>query len=94
MPAPSDKPKPLPTAALAALKDGQKVTAIKAVRDSEGCDLATAKARVEVALLASPELRDRYQAQVRQSRSSLIFWIVLIDILLVGGAAYWYFRGR
>ncbi len=94
MPAPSDKPKPLPTAALVALKDGQKVTAIKAVRDSEGGDLATAKARVEVALLASPELRERYQAQVRQSRSSLIVWIVLIDILLVGGAAYWYFRGR
>lgn len=46
----------LPKPAIQALEQGQKIEAIKVLRQLEGCDLKTAKDRIDAYLAAHPEL--------------------------------------
>jgi hypothetical protein len=85
-----EKPRALPTAAAMALNEGRKMEAIKIVRETEGCDLTAAVARVNAALDADPVAKARFDVVARTRRNSLVFWIVLVDLLLVAGAVIWY----
>jgi hypothetical protein len=46
----------LPPQAIQALKQGQHIEAIKILRQLEGCDLKTAKDRIDAYLVEHPEL--------------------------------------
>lgn len=90
MPAPIRKPKPLPTAAALALSEGRRIDAIKAVRETELCDLKTAASRIEETLQADPALKARLQELAQAQRKKWLPWIIVGDLLLVAGVAYWF----
>jgi hypothetical protein len=92
VPAPPAKPKPLPTVAAIALSEGRRIEATKLLRQAEGCDLKTAYARINEAILADPVLKDRMDAQARELRRTIIFWAVLVDLIILVGIIYWFFR--
>jgi hypothetical protein len=81
---------PLPEAAQAALRRGQIVEAIKMLRETERCDLTTAKTRVDAVLAADPVLKKRVETQQRETRRKIIFWAIIFDIVLIVAIAYWW----
>lgn len=85
------RPKPLPVAASMALSEGKLITAIKAVRDSENCDLATAKARIEAVLAADPQAKMKLEQVRKEWRKSLVTWVILIDVVIFAVFAWWFF---
>lgn len=78
----------LPLEAIAALKRGSKIEAIKQVRLSRGIGLKEAKEVVEQHIDADPILHQQLASANSQSAGSLVRWIVLL-----GGVAAiaWYF---
>ena len=92
MPAPTAKPKPLPTGVAITLSDGRRMEATKLLREAEGCDLKTAYARINEAVLADPVLKEKIDSQTRELRRTIIFWALLVDIILLAGIIYWFFR--
>jgi hypothetical protein len=92
VPVPPVKLKPLPTAVAVALSDGHRIEATRLLRQAEGCDLKTAYARINAAILADPTLQEKMAAQARELRRTLIFWAVLVDVIILVGVIYWVFR--
>ena len=84
---------PLPAAAAAAIAIGRKIDAIKYVREAEGLGLMEAKQRVEAYVERDPILKAQFAEQQARMRRRLIQWGLIIDLLLVV-AALWYFFGR
>jgi hypothetical protein len=82
----------LPTAAAVALSDGHRIEATRLLRQAEGCDLKTAYARINAAILADPVLQEKMAAQAGELRRTLIFWAVLVDVIILVGVIYWLFR--
>jgi len=75
----------LPSAAVAAIQQGNKIAAIKIIRAERGLGLKEAKDLVDAFVEADPVLRDR----VKQ-KSGSGFGIVLL--IIAGAAAFWFFR--
>ena len=75
----------LPSAAVAAIQQGNKIAAIKIIRAERGLGLKEAKDLVDAFVEADPVLRDR----VKQ-KSGSGFGIVLL--IIAGAAAFWVFR--
>ncbi len=92
MPAPPAKPKPLPIEVAIALSDGRRIEATKLLRAAEGCDLNTAYGRINEAILADPMLKEKMDTQARELRRTLIFWAVIVDVIILVGIIYWFFR--
>ena len=84
---------PLPVAAAAALSTGHMVDAIKHVREAENLGLMEAKQRVDAHVARNPVLKAQIAEQQARMKRRLIQWAVIIDLLLVAGAL-WYFLGR
>jgi ribosomal protein L7/L12 len=82
----------LPAAAIVALNRGQVIEAIKLVRGSEpGLGLAGAKAKVDAYVARDPMLKAQVEQQVKASRSRLVRWVIIFDILLFAGLAWYFF---
>jgi ribosomal protein L7/L12 len=82
----------LPAAAIVALNRGQLIEAIKLVRESEpGLGLSGAKARVDSYAARDPMLKAQLEQQVKASRSRLVRWVIVIEILLFAGLAWYFF---
>jgi len=77
----------LPTEAIAALKAGSKIEAIRVVREQQGIGLKEAKEVVEAYIEATPTLRQQLAAASARGARGLLQWIVLL-----GGVAAiaWY----
>jgi ribosomal protein L7/L12 len=85
--------RPLPAAAAAAIATGHMIDAIKRVREAEGVGLAEARQRVEAYVQRNPALKAQLAAQQAAMKRRLIQWVLIIDVLLIA-AAVWYFFGR
>jgi hypothetical protein len=77
----SDPPK-LPPEAVAALAGGNKVVAIKIVRESQKVDLKTAKDVVESYIELHPEMHLQFASRSKQSRQGWIFWLLVAALLV------------
>jgi hypothetical protein len=83
---------PLPAAAIVALNRGQLIEAIKRVREGEpGLGLAGAKARIEAYVARDPMLRQQFEQGRRDARSRLVRWVIVIDLVLFAGLAWYFF---
>ncbi|MEK7322650.1 MAG: 50S ribosomal protein L7/L12 [Pseudomonadota bacterium] len=82
----------LPAAVISALRQGNKIEAIKLLRQARGGDLKTSKDTVDAYLRAQPALRERLvTARAEKSRSYLI-WVILLLTLSI--AAYFFLKGE
>lgn len=78
---------PLPAEALAALRNGNKLVAIKIVRERQGLALAAAKTAVEDAIAADPWLRKQCAAATRRgSGGRILTWVLAI----IAAAVAWF----
>lgn len=69
-----------------ALMKGQKIQAIKIVREEKGIELMEAKELVEAAIASDPVI----QAEMRNARRNSSGWVWVL-ILIVAGIAAWFF---
>jgi len=72
----------LPSDAVAALRDGNKIQAIKIVREVSGMDLKGAKDRVDRYVLAHPDLHKMLQER-QSAASTVLSWLLLLVVVLV-----------
>lgn len=77
-----------------ALSEGRLIEAIKAIREAEQCDLATAKSRVEAALAADPAAKAKFDSLAKARRKTVIGWVIVVDFILFAAFAWWWFNGR
>jgi ribosomal protein L7/L12 len=71
------KPK-LPLEAVSALHRGNKIEAIKVVREQQGVDLKEAKDRVEQFLRAEPSVRASFAEMRARSGQGALWWVAAI----------------
>lgn len=84
--------RPFPAAAIAALSNGNKIEAIKIVRQEWGADLKDSKDAVEAYIKTQPALAATMQeASARSQRSGLVWLLV---VALIGAAVYYFLRAR
>ncbi|PTQ89051.1 ribosomal protein L7/L12 [Agitococcus lubricus] len=76
----------LPLSAIGALALGQKIQAIKIVRQETALDLKTAKELVEAYEREHPDIRPVHQ----HTQSQSLIWLWLSLILLLCGVASWF----
>jgi hypothetical protein len=88
---PAERDPPLPTAVHLALQDGRFIEAVKLLRESTGCDLATAKGRIERATAADPLLRERLAVHGRALRKKVAVGLVVFEVLTVLALLLWWF---
>ncbi len=81
----------LDASALAALQYGNKIAAIKQVREAQGIGLKEAKDLVDAYLAGHPELAATHAAAASASGATALRWLVAV-ILIISGA--WYLLGR
>jgi ribosomal protein L7/L12 len=84
----SKKTENLPETAVAALMQGNKIAAIKIVREALRTDLKEAKDTVDEYVRSRPELQQRFKAANEQAKATLFRWTVAIG-LAAAGAYYW-----
>lgn len=87
----ADAAQPLPARAIAALREGRTLDALKAVRELEGVDLRQAQARVDAYLALDPALKKRLDERRRESRKRLIGWVLVVDAVILASLAAWWF---
>ncbi|MGH7167721.1 MAG: ribosomal protein L7/L12 [Nitrospiraceae bacterium] len=87
---PPDQPKPLPETVVAALRKGQKIEAIKILRQEWGIGLKEAKDSVDRYVQSDPLLQRSMQMAQAESRRGCLLWLV-VGIALA--AAVYYFLG-
>ena len=86
-----DSDAPLPAAAIVALNRGQLIEAIRLTREAApGLDLKDAKDRVDAYVDRDPMLKARVEQQQSDARRKLVRWVLVIDVVLVA-IAVWYF---
>lgn len=81
----------LPPEAIDALHRGNKIEAIKLVRQSQKLDLKDAKDRVDVYVDNDPVLHQKFAAAQAETTGSLVRWLILIALAI---AAYYLFVAR
>jgi hypothetical protein len=78
-PAPSPD---LPPAAVAALREGRKIEAIKIVRNANGLQLKDAKEAVDAYLEAQPALQAEYQARQKEAQGTFEKWLLIVAVMI------------
>ncbi len=79
----------LPADVLAALQKGQKIEAIKLLREARGIGLKEAKEAVERHVQEDPMLKAKLAAVQAEASRVLLTWLLLVTVLAVG--AYFLF---
>ena len=85
----ADQKKDLPAPVVTALSQGQKLEAIRLLREAKGIGLKEAKDMVDAYTTSRPEPSRRLSAMQEEGKMSLLRWIVLLAVLAL--AAYWLF---
>ena len=85
-----DASRPLPPAAVAALSNGNKIEAIKIVRQEWGTDLKDSKDAVEAYVKTQPALAATMQEASARSQRSGLTWLFVVA--LIGAVVYYFFR--
>ena len=84
--------RPFPPAAVAALSSGNKIEAIKIVREEWGIGLKDAKDAVEAYVQTQPALAATMQEATASSKRGCITWLVVLALL--GAAAYYFLSAQ
>lgn len=79
----------MPPEAVAALHQGNKIEAIKLVRERQGVDLKEAKQRVEQYLRAEPSVQASYE-EMRSRSGNARGWLWVIALGAATALAYWW----
>ena len=87
-----DSRRPFPPAAVAALSNGNKIEAIKILREEWGLGLKEAKDAVEAYIKTQPALAATMQEASASSQRGCIPWLLVLA--LIGCAAYYFLRVR
>jgi ribosomal protein L7/L12 len=74
----------LPPEAIDALQRGNKIEAIKFVRESSKVDLKDAKDRVDDYVKNDPVLQQKFASAQAETTRSLVRWLILIALAIVG----------
>jgi ribosomal protein L7/L12 len=74
----TDQKPTLPLEAVSALHRGNKIEAIKIVREQQGVDLKEAKQRVEQFLRAEPSVQASFAEMRARSGQSALWWVAAI----------------
>jgi ribosomal protein L7/L12 len=82
----------LPHAVIAALSRGQKIEAIKILRQEQGMELKDSKDAVEQYVIADPVLRHKLATAQAEGTRVLLRWLILI--IVVGLAVAYVVWGR
>ena len=82
----------LPEPALAELRKGSKIGAIKIVREQWSLGLKEAKDLVDAYIESRPELQKAMWEAQAGARSALLKWLVVIALL--AAAAYYFLAGK
>jgi ribosomal protein L7/L12 len=75
---------PLSTAAISALHRGNKIEAIKIVREELNIGLKEAKDAVDDYVRSQPALQSSFAAAQSEAKRSALLWLVLIVLALLG----------
>jgi hypothetical protein len=94
LPTRSGSPAFLPPAAAEALRRGNKIDAIKAVRQATGMGLKESKDYVEAAVAADPGLQAHYAASTPSSGGAGVVVAVALALLGIGIGAAVFFATR
>lgn len=79
---------PIPLDAIAALERGNKIEAIKLVREAQAIGLKEAKDAVERYLKLNPAVAAKYEAVQAANRGNPLLWLLLIIGIVI---AFWVF---
>ena len=82
---------PLPPEAIDALQRGNKIEAIKIVRQAQKLDLKDAKDRVDAYVENDPALRQKLTSASAESMRGLVRWVVILAFGILG---YFFFVAR
>ena len=74
----------LPPEAINALQRGNKIEAIKIVREAQRLDLKDAKDRVDDYVKNDPVLQQKFTSAQAETTGSLIRWLILIALAILG----------
>ncbi|MBK7207074.1 MAG: ribosomal protein L7/L12 [Elusimicrobia bacterium] len=85
-----DKTQDLPAAALEALSRGQKIEAIKIVREARGLGLKESKDAVDQYLKTRPDLEQKFAELQAQAVGSFMRWALFLAVGI--GAAFFFLR--
>lgn len=85
-----DKAQDLPAAALEALSRGQKIEAIKIVREARGLGLKESKDAVDQYLKTRPDLEQKFAELQAQAVGSFMRWALFLAVGI--GAAFFFLR--
>ena len=74
--------------AIAALQQGNKIEAIKLVREAQKLDLKDAKDRVDDYVKNDPVLQQKFASAQAETTGSLVRWLIIIAVAILG---YYFF---
>jgi ribosomal protein L7/L12 len=81
----------LPPEAIAALQQGNKIEAIKLVREAQKLDLKDAKDKVDAYVKNDPVLQQKFASAQAETKGSLVRWLIIIAVGILG---YYFFVAR
>ena len=76
-------PANLPVAAIAALQEGNKILAIKLVREARGLGLQQANDEVSAYIASRPELREKFAAIAARGRRGCLMALAIVVAVVV-----------
>lgn len=88
---PSHSPN-IPQAAIDALRRGNKIEAIKILREEQHLGLKEAKGQVEAYVRSQPELQRKLDAMQAEAKQGCVRWVIIVLVLLACG--YYFFVSR
>ena len=74
----------LPPEAIAALQQGNKIEAIKIVREAQKLDLKDAKDKVDDHVKNDPVLHQKFASAQAETTGSLVRWLIIIAVAILG----------
>jgi hypothetical protein len=83
----------LPVAAIAALQEGNKILAIKLVREATGSGLKEANDRVSAYIASRPELRERFGEMAERGRKGCLMVIAIVAAVVAAVVASQMYKG-
>ncbi len=87
----AERSEALPSEAISALQRGNKIEAIKIVREASKLDLKDAKDRVDDYVKNDPVLQQKFASAQAETTSSLVRWLIIIAVAIL---AYFFFVAR
>lgn len=84
----------IPTAAILALQEGNRIQAIKLTREALGVGLKESVLAVDRYLTANPALKLKFDEAWRQQRRRTGSWMTLAWLALMALLVFWILQGR